>query len=82
MCKSERSTRLFTDLLDGLIRIYFDPDHVIGNQAGTIFLCQAEIAMDADAAALIAVAEINQRVFEESGDLTPTGQTWAMPMSF
>lgn len=38
---------------------------------------QAVIAKAADAAALAAALEINQRVYESNGNLTPTAQTWA-----
>ena len=40
------------------------------------------MAKAADAAALAAAAEINQRLFEESGDLQPTGRTWANAQAF
>jgi hypothetical protein len=40
------------------------------------------ISSPADAAALAADVEINQRVFEEEGDLVPTSQTWANAQAF
>ena len=39
----------------------------------------SEIAKAADAAALVAAAEINQRIFETSGDLSPTARPGPMP---
>jgi hypothetical protein len=41
-----------------------------------------EIAKAADAAALAAAAEINQRVFENSGDLIATSKTWSNAQGF
>lgn len=35
-----------------------------------------------DAAALTAETGINQRVFEETGDLQPTSRTWANTQAF
>jgi uncharacterized membrane protein len=54
----------------------------MGIELGRYYYSQAEVVMDADAAALAAAAEINQRVFEESGDLTPTSQTRANVQAF
>ncbi|MEN4099334.1 MAG: pilus assembly protein TadG-related protein [Anaerolineaceae bacterium] len=51
-------------------------------ELGRYFYARAEIAKAADAAALAAAAEINQRVFIESGDLTPTNRTWANAQAF
>jgi len=49
---------------------------------GRYFYARAEIAKAADSAALAAAAEINQRIFEASGNLTPTSQTWANAQAF
>ena len=49
----------------------------LGIELGRYFYARAEVAKAADAAALAAAAEINQRIFEASGDLAPTSQTWA-----
>jgi hypothetical protein len=46
------------------------------------FYARAEIAKAADAASLAAAAEINQRVFENSGDLTAASRTWANAQAF
>ena len=51
-------------------------------ELGRYVYARAEVAKAADAAALAAAAEINQRVFEETGDLQPTGKTWANAQVF
>ncbi len=51
-------------------------------ELGRYFYARAELAKAADAAALAAAAEISQRVFEETGDLQPTGRTWANAQAF
>ena len=51
-------------------------------ELGRYFYACAEIAKAADAAAVAAAAEINQRVFQDSGDLTPTDKTWANAQTF
>ncbi len=58
------------------------PILALGIELGRYFYARAEIAKAADAAALAAAAEINQRIFEESGDLTATSQTWAKAQAF
>lgn len=58
------------------------PIMALGIELGRYYYARAEIAKAADAAALAAAAEINQRVFEESGDLTPTSRTWANAQAF
>jgi Flp pilus assembly protein TadG len=55
---------------------------MIGIELGRYFYARAEIAKTADAAALAAAAEISQRVFEETGDLQPTGRTWANAQAY
>jgi Flp pilus assembly protein TadG len=51
-------------------------------ELGRYFYARSEIAKAADAAALAAASEISQRVFEETGDLTPTSRTWANAQAF
>ncbi|MEN4011346.1 MAG: pilus assembly protein TadG-related protein [Bellilinea sp.] len=51
-------------------------------ELGRYYYARAEIAKAADAAALAAATEINQRVFWESGDLQPTERTWANAQTF
>ena len=58
------------------------PVMALGIELGRYFYARAEIAKAADAAALAAAAEINQRVFEEEGDLVPTSRTWANAQAF
>jgi Flp pilus assembly protein TadG len=58
------------------------PIMALGIELGRYFYARAEIAKAADAAALAAAAEINQRVFEASGNLSPTSQTWANAQAF
>ena len=58
------------------------PIMALGIELGRYYYARAEVAKAADAAALAAASEINQRVFEESGDLTPTSQTWALAQVF
>jgi Flp pilus assembly protein TadG len=48
-----------------------------GIELGRYFYARAEIAKAANAAVLAAAAEINQRVYESNGNLTPTAQIWA-----
>lgn len=58
------------------------PIMALGIELGRYFYARAEIAKAADAAALAASAEINQRIFESSGDLTATSRTWANAQAF
>lgn len=58
------------------------PIMALGIELGRYYYARAEIAKAADAAALAAAAEINQRVFEETGDLQPTSRTWANAQAF
>jgi Flp pilus assembly protein TadG len=51
-------------------------------ELGRYFYARAEVAKSADAAALAAAAEINQRVFEASGDLQPTSNTWVNAQAY
>jgi hypothetical protein len=55
---------------------------VLGIKVGRYFFARAEISKAADAAALAAGAEINQSIFEASGDLSPTSKTWANAQAF
>ena len=58
------------------------PIMALGIELGRYFYARAEIAKAADAAALAAAAEINQRVFEANGDLQPTSSTWGNAQTF
>jgi Flp pilus assembly protein TadG len=46
-------------------------------ELGRYFYARAQISAAADAAALAAAMEINERVFRSTGNLIPTGKTWA-----
>src|SRR5512139_1698273 len=58
------------------------PILALGIELGRYFYARAEIAKATDAAALAAAAEISQRVFEETGDLQPTSETWASAQAY
>jgi Flp pilus assembly protein TadG len=58
------------------------PIMALGIELGRYYYARAEIAKAVDAAALAAAAEINQRIFEASGDLSPTSKTWANAQAF
>jgi Flp pilus assembly protein TadG len=58
------------------------PIMALGIELGRYFYTRAEISKAADAAALAAGAEINQSIFEASGDLSPTSKTWANAQAF
>ncbi len=58
------------------------PIMALSIELGRYFFAKAEVAKAADAAALAAAAEINQRMFENTGDLQPTGRTWANAQTF
>ena len=51
-------------------------------ELGRYFYAISEVAKSADAAAVAASAEINQRTFQNSGSLVPTSKTWANAQSY
>ena len=51
-------------------------------ELGRYFYARSEIAKAADAAAVAAAAEINQRTFQENGNLVPTEKTWANAQNY
>jgi Flp pilus assembly protein TadG len=51
-------------------------------ELGRYFYAISEVAKAADAAAVAAAAEINQRTFQDSGSFVPTSRTWANAQSF
>jgi len=51
-------------------------------ELGRYFYAISEVAKAADAAAVAAAAEINQRTFRDSGSLVPTDKTWANAQSY
>lgn len=53
------------------------PAMAMAIELGRYFYVISEMAKAADAAAVAAAAEINQRMFRDSGALVPTDKTWA-----
>lgn len=53
------------------------PALALAIELGRYFYAISEVAKAADAAAVAAAAEINQRTFQDSGTLVPTDKTWA-----
>ncbi len=51
-------------------------------ELGRYFYAISEIAGAADAAAVAASAELNTSVFQETGSLVPTSQTWSTAQSY
>jgi Flp pilus assembly protein TadG len=51
-------------------------------ELGRYFYAISEVAKAADAAAVAAAAEINQRTFRDSGSLVPTSKTWGNAQSY
>ena len=66
----------------GFFGIILIPIMALSIELGRYFYARAEVAKAADAAALAAAAEISQQVFEETGDLQPTSETWANAQEF
>jgi len=51
-------------------------------ELGRYFHAISEVQKAADAAAVAAAAEINQRVFQDTGSLTSTSKTWSNAQSY
>ncbi len=58
------------------------PALALAIELGRYFYAISEVAKAADAAAVSAAAEINQRTFRDSGGLVPTDKTWANAQSY
>jgi uncharacterized membrane protein len=58
------------------------PAFALAIELGRYFYAISEVAKAADAAAVAAAAEINQRTFRDSGALVPTDKTWANAQSY
>jgi Flp pilus assembly protein TadG len=58
------------------------PAFAMAIELGRYFYAISEVAKAADAAAVAASAEINQRTFQDSGSLVPTSNTWANAQSY
>lgn len=52
------------------------PIIVLAIEISRFYYARAEVAKAADAAALASAIEINYRIFQESGELVPTPNTW------
>jgi uncharacterized membrane protein len=63
----------------GLVLI---PSLAFATELGRYFYAISEVQKAADAAAVAAAAEIDQRVFQETGSLTPNSKTWANAQSY
>jgi Flp pilus assembly protein TadG len=58
------------------------PSLALAIELGRYFYAISEVAKAADAAAVAASAEINQRTFRDSGSMVPTGKTWMNAQSY
>ncbi len=63
----------------GLVMI---PALALAIELGRYFYAISEVAKAADAAAVAASAEINQKVFQDTGRLIPTSKTWGNAQSY
>lgn len=58
------------------------PTLALAIELGRYFYAISEVAKAADAAAVAAATEINQRTFRDSGVLVPTDKTWANAQNY
>ena len=72
-------TMTFWALFIGFVLI---PALALAIELGRYFYAISEVAKAADAAAVSASAEINQRAFQDNGSLVPTGKTWSNAQSY
>ncbi len=72
-------TMTFWALFIGFVLI---PALALAIELGRYFYAILEVAKAADAAAVSAAAEIDQRTFQDSGSLVPTGKTWSNAQSY
>lgn len=63
----------------GLVLI---PALALAIELGRYFYAISEVAKAADAAAVAASAEINQQVFQNTGNLVPTSKTWGNAQAY
>lgn len=79
MCKDARAYSLtFWAIFIGFVMM---PIMAMTIELGRYFYARAQISAAADAAALGAAIEINQRTFRTTGNLVPTDQTWSQAQS-
>lgn len=80
MRKDQRAyTMTFWAVFIGFVMV---PALALAIELGRYFYAISEVAKAADAAAVAAAAEINQRTFRDSGALVPTDKTWANAQSY
>lgn len=72
-------TMTFWAVFIGFIMV---PTLALAIELGRYFYAISEVAKAADAAAVAAAAEINQRTFRDSGALVPTDKTWANAQTY
>lgn len=72
-------TMTFWAVFIGFVMI---PAFALAIELGRYFYAKSEVAKAADASAVAASAEINQRAFRDSGSLSPTAKTWANAQSY
>lgn len=78
-----RVHRAFTMTLWAVfIRFVMVPALALAFELGRFFYAISEVSKAADAAAIAAAAEINQRTFRDSGALVPIDKTWANAQSY
>lgn len=58
------------------------PSLALAIELGRYFYARSEVAKAADAAAVAASAEINQRTFRDSGSLVPSSKTWSNAQTY
>jgi Flp pilus assembly protein TadG len=64
------------------IGVIFVPMMALTFDIGRYLYAKGEVGKAADAAAVGAAMEVNWRAFRESGDIQPTGATYAMAQSY
>ncbi|MAT45450.1 MAG: hypothetical protein CL609_24240 [Anaerolineaceae bacterium] len=69
----------FWAMFIGLVMV---PTLALSIELGRYFYAIAEVQKAADAAAVAASAEINQQVFQDTGNLVPTAKTWGNIQSY
>lgn len=58
------------------------PSLALAIELGRYFYARSEVAKAADAAAVAASAEINQRTFQDSGALVPSSKIWSNAQTY
>lgn len=58
------------------------PALALSIELGRYFAAIAEVQKAADAAAVVAAAEIDPRIFQETGNLVPTAQAWTSAQAY